>query len=61
MRTCGRLVVIASGYFTQNMMHILKDAIIDLAKEMPEDPIGHMADFLFKNAYRVPESARGDI
>lgn len=43
------------------MMHILKDAIVDLAKEMPEDPISHMADFLFKNAYRVPEAARGDI
>lgn len=43
------------------MMPILKDAIIDLAKEMPDDPISHLSDYFFKNAYRVPEDARGDI
>jgi len=39
----------------------LKDAIIDLAKTMPQDPISHLSDYLFKNAYRVPDQARGDI
>ena len=43
------------------MNEILKEALLDLSKTMPEDPIDHMADFLFKNAYKVPELARGDI
>lgn len=48
-------------YFKSNMLPILRDAIVDLAEHMPKDPIGHFADYLFKNAHRVPREARGDI
>lgn len=43
------------------MTDILKEALLDLSNTMPEDPIDHIADFLFKNAYKVPDLARGDI
>ena len=42
-------------------MQILKDGILDLAENMPEDPISHLSQYLFKHAHRVPEEARGDV
>lgn len=48
-------------YFSENLRGILTEGIVELAKAMPEDPISFLSDFLFKNAYRVPEMARGDI
>jgi len=37
-----------------NLVPILTEALIDVCKETPEDPIDHLAEYLFKRSLDVP-------
>ena len=40
-------------YMMDNVIPVLSEAIIDLTRTLPEDPIDHLSKFLFKNSSRV--------
>ena len=41
-------------YLMDNLVPILTEALIDVCKETPEDPIDHLAEYLFKRSLDVP-------
>ena len=42
------------SYLSENLYEILADGIADVCRKLPQDPVDHLAAYLFENAYRVP-------
>ncbi len=41
-------------YLMDNVVPILTEGLIDVCKELPEDPVDYLAEYLFKRSLEVP-------
>jgi len=40
-------------YIMENLVAILSDGLIDVCRKTPEDPVDHLAEYLFKQSLHV--------
>jgi len=41
------------SYLAENLVQILGDGLIDVCRKTPEDPVDHLAEYLFKRSLDV--------